>query len=463
MRILRGNKIASVLLLSFLLVNCGGNSESTLDRPASPRSSNDALTIWWAQGYYSQEDEALQTIADEWQQETGNKVELSFISHDDILKDTENALKAGNPPDLVYSTRVDEQLIPRWAWNGQLADVSDAIAPLKEVYSPAALQSVYLYNNAAKTRSSYAVPLQQRTVHIHYWRDLLAEAGLSEEDIPREWDEFWQFWQQAQDNLRRQGREEIYGLGLPLSSQAGDTYSVFEQILEAYDVELLDEQGNLLIDDVGVREKIIAALTWYVDLYRQGYVPSDANNWTDGSNNTAFLNQNVVMTINPTLSIPGSQREEEEIYRDRIATIEFPNEPDGESPQYLVAVKQVALFADSPRQEIAKDFLNYFIQPDRLGPYIEGALGRYFPVMPDITAEPFWNDPADPHISIVARQLQAEKTRPSYQSLNPAYAGVQAENIWGRAIERVISGLSPEAAVDEAIARIEEIFAEWDN
>ncbi|MBP0018614.1 MAG: carbohydrate ABC transporter substrate-binding protein [Cyanobacteria bacterium SBLK] len=465
MKILREKQIVRVLSLSFLLVNCGGNApELPRDTPASTSPQNETLKIWWARGYYIPEDEALEAIVNEWQQQTGNKIELSFMSHDDILKDAENALNAGNPPDIVYSTRVEEQLIPRWAWNGKLADVSDAIAPLKEIYSPAALQSVSLYNKAAKKRSNYAIPIQQRTVHIHYWRDLLAEAGLREEDIPQEWDAFWQFWRQAQDNLRRQGREEIYSLGLPFSSKAGDTYSTFQQILEAYDIELLDEQGNLLIQNAEVRKKIIAALTWYVDFYRQGYVPPDAKIWTDGSNNTAFLNQKVVMTINPTLSIPSSQREEEEeIYRDRIATIEFPNEPDGEVPKYRVAVKQIALFAASPRQEMAKDFLQYFIQPEHLGPYIEGALGRYFPVMPQLAAEPFWNDPADPHISVAVRQFQTEKTRPSYQSLNPAYTDVQAENIWGQAIEQAIAGRSPEEAVDEAIARIEEIFAAWNR
>jgi len=40
-------------------------------------------------------------------------------------------------------------------------------------------------------------------------------------------------------NELRAKQIDIYGLGLPLSV-AGDTYQTFEQILEAYDVQILD-------------------------------------------------------------------------------------------------------------------------------------------------------------------------------------------------------------------------------
>ena len=41
------------------------------------------------------------------------------------------------------------------------------------------------------------------------------------------------------------------------------------------------------------------------------------------------------------------------------------------------------------------------------------------------------------------------------------YSRVWQENIWGKAIHRVAAeGISPEQAVDEAIARIKQILAE---
>ena len=464
MKTLPTEKFISLFLLGLLLTNCAGQTtQSTNGASETPSKQDDALTIWWNRSYYLQEDEALEEVIAAWQSQTGKQIDFSFVSQDDILKDTINALKAGNPPDIVFASQADDTFTPRWAWNGKLADVSEVVESLKDVYSPTALRSVSLYNNVARKHSIYAIPIKQQTIHVHYWRDLLAEAGMSEADIPREWDAFWNFWKQAQDNLHRQGRKNIYAFGFPMSGEATDTHFTFEQVLEAYDVQLLDEDGNLRIRDSQVRQGIVAALKWYTSFYKEGYVPPEAKNWTNRSNNTEFLNQNVLMTINSSLSIPSSQREEEDIYYNRIATLGFPDEPDGEGLKSIVTVKQVVLFESSSNQEVAKEFLAYLAQPETIGSYLEESLGRYFPVMPKLVSASFWNDPADPHISKATQQFQGE-TRSNYQSLNPAYATVQSGSIWGRAIERaIVDGASPEEATDEALNRIEEIFAQWDS
>jgi len=463
MKFRRWQKLMGLVLLGLLLTNCiGKTTESTRKSSETASPQDEPLTIWWNRSYYVQEDEALEEVIAAWQSQTGKKVNFYFMGQDEIFRDTKDALKAGNLPDIVFAIRLDDTVAPRWAWDGELADVSEVVEPLKNLYSSAALKSVYLYNKRTKKRSVYAIPFKQQTVHIHYWRDLLAQAGLSEDDIPTEWDAFWAFWKQAQDNLRAQGRKDIYALGLSMSAEASDTHATFEHVLEAYDTQLLDSEGNLLLDEPQLRQRVVAALNWYTGLYKEGYVPPAADNWINSSNNSEFLNQNVLMVVNPTLSIPGSQREDAEIYTNQIATLGFPKEPDGEPLKPIVTVKQVLLFSSSRNKETAKDFLSYLLQPENLGPYLEGSLGRYFPVMPKLASEPFWNDPADPHISTATQQFQNE-TRPNYQSLNPAYGTVLSENVWGRAIERVIEGVSPEAAADEALARIAEIFAQWDS
>ena len=463
MKIKLHNKPIALLLLTLFLTNCvGPPKNSTRKASQNPSREEETLKIWWNRSYYIQEDEAIEAAIAAWQEETGNNVEFSFFSEDDILKETKNALETQNAPDIIFSIRADDTIAPRWAWEGKLADVSDVVEPLKDLYTPAALQAVNMYNNSAQKRSVYGIPIKQQAVHIHYWRELLEEAGFTEENIPTEWDYFWAFWMQVQENLRAKGREDIYGFGFPMSSEASDTHSIFDYVLEAYDVQLFEEDGRPRLQNPQVRQDIVRALKWYTSFYQAGYVPEDAQNWTDGSNNNAFLNKKVVMTINPSLSIPGSQREDEEIYYDEIATLGFPNEPDGERLIPIVTVKHVILFDSSANKDIAKDFLSYLAAPQNLGPYLEGSLGRYFPVMPQISSTPFWNDPADPHIFAATQQFQ-NGTRSTYQSLNPAYTNVQAENVWGRAMEQIIiDGVSPQDAADLALQRIEEICAEWD-
>lgn len=443
------------------MVNCTSRTfEPRSEIPATVRP----LTIWWNQGYFAEENQSIENIVGDWQKKNGIPVKLEIISEDDIDKLTIAALAAGKPPDVVFSMRTDSALTERWAWEGKLADVSDVLKPLETVYSPIALQSVYRYNNKTKTFAYYAVPFKQSSVHLHYWGDLLAEAGLTEANIPQEWYAFWEFWKQAQEALQEKGRQ-VYGLALPMGTEAtNDTFYGFEQFLEAYNVKILDEKGNLQLDVPQVRQGLINTLEWVTRFYKDGYVPPNSLNWRGSDNNIEFLNKTAIMVENTTMSIPASQKKDQETYLRQMRTIEFPKKPNGEKMTSLVAIKQVILFADSKHQEAAKNFLSYLVQPEVLETYFQSAAGRWYPVMPILWQAPFWSDPTDPHVFVAAKQLRDNPTRPLNRVINPAYSEVHRENIWGQAMKRiVVDGLSPEAATDEAIGKIKEIFAQWGN
>lgn len=445
-------------LLSLVLATC---SQSTPDSP-SPPATNDytPVTIWWTNGYYPEEDEAIQKIVRQWENESGFKAELNFSSEEVNLQRTQAAIETDNPPDIVYNQKAEFALNPRVAWEGKGAEVSEVLEAFKNRYSSSAIRSTFLYNSLTKKPGYYAVPIHQQTLHIHYWRDLLNQAGFEDDDIPKEWNEFWSFWQQVQDKLREQGQKNIYGMGLNYSAEANDTFYEFEQVLAAYGVNLLDENGELQIENPEVRQDLIQVLEWYTDFYKKGYVPEDSVDWLPADNNVSFLNRRLVMTLNPTLSIPASQRSDEAVYRDKIVTLEFPQNPDGSSPEYLVSVKQVLSFLASPHREEATSFLSFIVQPEVMNEYLKQSAGRYFPVMPELLSDPFWNNLDDPHISVARQQFAS--TRPLNSILYPAYAQLFAENIWGQALEKiVVEGVSAEAATDEIIQRIKTIFTQW--
>ncbi|MDB9525362.1 ABC transporter substrate-binding protein [Oscillatoria sp. CS-180] len=447
-------------IMVLAIAACGSNSSDIVVEPTLPRT----LRIFWNQGFYPEEDLALQQLIEAWEVESGIEVELTLYSSDDILNQATVALENDNPPDVLFAHRADYTLQPQWAWEGKLVDVSDVLEPYLDDYTPAALEAAYLYDETKGDRSYYGVPIEQQTLHLHYWRSLLQAAELDEDQIPQDWQGFWDFWQQAQATLRQLDNPDIYGLGLTLSTQGSDTYYFFEQVMDAYDVELFDQEGEFQGDDPAVRAQLIEVLDWTTQFYVNDYVPKDAVNWLDVDNNVQFLNQATLMTPNPSLSIPASQREDDALYTEQIATRVFPNEPDGEPITYVVTIKQALIFSESSNIEAAKDFLSYLLEPDRLNTYVKGSLGRWFPAMESSLQDPFWSDPADPHVAIAVQQFTQSPTRPLYHAVNPAYSQVQAENIWGQAIGHVaIDGWSSEAAVDEAIAQIQEILAQWDD
>jgi multiple sugar transport system substrate-binding protein len=450
------------LLLGLLIVVLISCNNQTSNPGTNTEQAPPVLRIYWNRGFYSEEDQALQKVVSEWEQQKKTAVQLSFFSSDDILNQTAIALENNNAPDIVFAHRADYTLEPRWALEGKLVEVSDVLGSVKDKYSSTALKAAYSYDKADQKRGYYGIPIEVQAIHIHYWRDLLEQVGLKDSDIPNDWQGFWDFWRQAQDRLRQSGQKEIYGLGLPLSTKASDTFFLFEQILDAYNIELLDQQGQLQLSNPKVRQGIITALDWLTQFYRDQYVPPEALNWVDSDNNVNFLNRSTLMTANPSLSIPASQREDNEVYTKRIATREFPSKPNGQPMNYLVSVKQALIFKESKNTKAAKDFLAYLIQPERLNTYVKGSLGRWFPVMPDSLQDAFWKNSTDRHVAVAVRQFAQRPTRPFYHALNPAYSQVQAENVWGQAMSAIlVEGKSSEAAVDEAIGHIQTIFAEW--
>jgi multiple sugar transport system substrate-binding protein len=130
--------------------------------------------------------------------------------------------------------------------------------------------------------------------------------------------------------------------------------------------------------------------------------------------------------------------------------------------RYVVAYRQIVTFADTKHYKTAKEFLNYLLKPQTLGPFLKAA-SRNLPVMKSFWRDRFWTNPADPHFSVVANVFTQRQTRPFYQAYHPAYSMVLNENVWSQALNRVIvDDVSAEQAADEAIAKIQQIFQQWE-
>jgi multiple sugar transport system substrate-binding protein len=451
----------AMVMVVLMSVAC---TETATPDTATPADENTVLRIFWNQGFYPEEDLALEQLIADWEAETNIAVALTLYSSDDILNQTTVALENGNPPDILFAHRADYTLQPRWAWDGKLADVSDVLAPHQDDFTPAALEAAYLYNQQKERRSYYGVPIEQQTIHLHYWRSLLGEAGLDETQIPQDWDAFWTYWQQAQEPVRQAKQTDLKGLGLTLSTQGSDTYFFFEQVMDAHDVALFSEDGQFLGDDPAVKAKLVEVMDWTIQFYRGDYVPKAAVTWLDADNNVSFLNQEVLMTPNPSLSIPASQKDDDLLYTEQIATRAFPHEPDGEPMTYIASIKQALIFSEAENGDAAKQFLSYLLEQDRLNEYVKDSLGRWFPVTHSALDDPFWSDSTDPHIAVAVKQFTQSSTRPFYHVVNAGYSQVQAENVWGQAIGHVVEeGWTAEQAVEGAISQIQAILAEWED
>jgi multiple sugar transport system substrate-binding protein len=437
---------------------------------AAPAMAQEKITVWWSKGFYKSEDDALIAAIKKFEAKTNIKVELSQYAIQDMIPKTVAALDSGNVPDVAFSDSYDVQAAGKWAFEGKLEDLSDILLPMKSAFAPNTLETAFLYNDVAKKRAYYGFPMKQQSMHVQIWGDLLQQAGFKQADIPTKWEDYWSFWcDKVQPAIRKATGQRIYGIGQPMGVESTDSFQSFYTFMDAYNVKLVDNDGKLLVDDPKVRDGLIHALKDYTDTYIKGCTPPSSTTWKDPDNNVAFHNRTTVMTHNFTISIAAKWFEDstnpaltdeqraagKKAYEETIITASFPNKPDGSPIKYRSDVKTGAIFTAAKNKAVAKQFITFMMQEENLRPYVEGALGRWFPVTTASQASPFWQ--ADRHRKAVWTQF-AGGTQPFDFTKNWKFTILNNENVWAKAMNRVVSEKVPvDKAVDELIARIKEI------
>src|SRR3954449_6656337 len=151
------------------------------------------LVVWWEGGLFPEEDGAVRELVAAFERKTGRNVGLTFHPIYDLPAEVLSAVEAGNPPDFVFSD-VGNDYFTRWAYEGRLVDLADALGPLAAQFDPDALGRATLLDATTGRRALYALPMASSTLHVHVWKSLLQRAGLTLADIPEEWEPFWAFW-----------------------------------------------------------------------------------------------------------------------------------------------------------------------------------------------------------------------------------------------------------------------------
>jgi multiple sugar transport system substrate-binding protein len=431
--------------------------------PLAARAAD--LVVWWEKGYYPQEDQAVRETVAAFERGTGKQVELVQPTQDEMLDRAPAALEARQPPDFLFGTFVGNY-ISEWAFDDRLADLTDAIGFFSNLFDPDALAWYVLLNQKTGKRALYALPIGRTTNNVHVWKSLLAQAGFTLEDIPRQWEAFWSFWcDQVQPAVRRAtGRDDVWGIGLHMSGQAPDTQNQFFQFVAAYEADYVTQKGRLIIDDPGVRRKLIKVVDSYTAIYRKGCTPPDSITWADIDNNKKFHAQAVIMTPNNGLSLINAlKRERHDDYYENSATIEWPLGPDGEAFRIMGALFGGVVFKDGRNVGTAREFVRFLVGEGWLPHYLDFSGERFLPPMPKLLDAPFWLDPSDPHRMASVMQIAARPMQYDYATVsgNRRYDQIWRELVWAKTVHRVAAeGFSPEQAVDEAIARIKQILAE---
>ena len=73
---------------------------STL-RPRRAKAG-EPVTVWWTQGFYEAENQAMVNAMKAWESAPGTKVDLTIMNGPDLVSKMVAAMQVGDVPDLVH-------------------------------------------------------------------------------------------------------------------------------------------------------------------------------------------------------------------------------------------------------------------------------------------------------------------------------------------------------------------------
>ncbi|MBV9861317.1 MAG: carbohydrate ABC transporter substrate-binding protein [Alphaproteobacteria bacterium] len=432
-----------------------------LARPFAARAAAKTATVWWTQGFVSEEDAGFKKAVEEYQKQSGNTIDYSLIPFAPLMQKIVSALTSGDVPDLISHDINDAVVVPQNAWDDKIIEVSDVVETQKAEYSPAVYLATQYYNSITKKRGIYMIPFKTATEPFHIWKSLVEKGGGKLEDLPNTWDARWDFFKPLQKKLRETTRN-IYALGLQCTTAGpADGNNMFHQFLLANGGgNILTKDGKAHLDDPQVKEAVIKSLTYICTAFKDGYVPPGALSWSDADDNNAFHSKLIIADYDGTISTEVALFHDKAQYDD-IQTMSLPNGNDGKPMVAQLGVGGALIPKGAKNVEVAKDFMKYLIQPQVANDYLKQGLGRWLPPYPSlIKSDSFWM--ADPHRAAYVKETLIDPTAPQFPVFNPGWAEVNAQQIWGVAEADIIrNGATPQAATETAFKKIEAILGKY--
>lgn len=441
----------------------GVAAAGALARPYIANAAAKTAEVWWTQGFIPEEDAAFKAMVADYEKASGNKIKYSILPFLALEQKMVSALQTGSTPDVMEFDGVQATPVMN-AWNDKLLDLSDIIAENEKHYSKVALLSTNLYNKKEKRRAYYQAPIKTSSCPFHIWGDLVEKAGYKMSDIPNKWNERWDWFKPMQAKLRAKGMRRMYAFGIQMTTVGpSDGNNIFQYFLNANGGEgLVTPDGKIHLDDPKMKEAVAKVVEYFTNAYKDHYTPTGCISWNDADDNNAFHSKLYVMDVDGTLSTELALFKKKKEF-DEVVTMGMPLGNDGKPMPASIGVIGAFVPKAAKNPEVAKDFVKYISQPKVNNDYMKGGLGRWAPVYPEVVrSDPFWLHSKDPHRAPYIQETILGPGTPDYSAYNPAYADVEAQQVWGQTYAYVYKdGMSPEKAVEKSFKQIEQIFSRY--
>lgn len=378
----------------------------------------------------------------------GVDVQISVMPWSGVLDKLMAAIMAGNPPDLTVVGQGTPQTLSESGGLKELSSFIDKIGG-KDSFLGTSLSVL----GSSTDGGVYAVPLYITPVVAYYRESWVKEAGI--EKLPETWEEYYELCKAVTDPSKNR-----YGFGIPLG-EGNHAVKTIWSFLQGNGVNLVnvDAKGNWYVD-IDAEDKA-AMVETYNYLYKlvKDCSPSGILSYTQANVRELVANGTIMSRIDtPEIYYNVMKISPESI--DDVKYFQIP--PRKTNSQYMGWVGFSV--PEKGNSELAEAFLEYCYTGDNLLDFYLSYPYAMFPTKADLFhSEKYQNglpEVLKPMVPDMAVEILSHSASIALAAGPFPYAGeVEQSGILTNPLMKMFTnGISAEAAVDEAIAGLNNLF-----
>lgn len=421
-----------------------------------PVGGSGKLTVIQRQEYFEAAGLLFREICQNFADTNNVELDISTTNAEafgDFLGKMSAAVRAGNPPDIAYTSNVS---ISQMALLGLVEDVSDVVEEAISLYG-----NIMPGLNAEKFGKIdgkwMAVPFLGSVSAGTFIRgDKLAEVGIDPATL-------------TTFDARREAAlaisdpdNEFWGWGVT-PNQSGDGYGFLVLLIQAFGGSFTDESGMKVVFN---SPETVAAFEWLGETFdRNGkyaaMLPPGIESWGDISNNEAYLAGKIGYTHNALSVYAQAKRDQNPVFPNTIL-MTLPTANNGDSRDGGVVGGWLTIFKGAANVDLAKKLALDILNPVNFNRMSAEGGGLFMPAF-----ENMWTPEllaADPNFAIIKEQVSVPEPFLGLSwpaNPNAAIDAIRPPGIVEQAVGNVIAGrMTAAEAVADAHQKIVDIFEE---
>ena len=374
--------------------------------------------VWWTPNWG--EARARKLAVEFSSANPGITVRLEVTTSNGLPQRVLTALQSGAAPDLI-----EVQL----AWVNGYAQ-ADLVQPLDDVMTDKGDFNAAALSYGTFGGKLWGVPYRIETVAVLVNADMFKAAGLDLQHPP-------QTWPELTDAARKLTGGGVYGFAVTGGGEVGNTITRLLPMIWANGGDIISANGK---NAVANSPATVEAVRFYTDFYKNKMSPASTLQNDGLANRQLFIAHKVAMYPSGQYDLAPIAQADPSIHVGAFVT---PH-PVGKQPASITNGWSFVVPRDAKNPGDAKKFIRFLSTPEN-----EGYFTDTFPARTSALSLPRFQDPA---LKPFADALAFGRPAPN----NPHW--VQISQALFDAVQRVLSGQDPKAAMDQANDEIQALL-----